>query len=120
VSGILSTGIDIGVLVVLVRVHVPVPLATFVAAMAGAATQFVVNKYVAFRDRTAVNLGQVARFYGVAIVTAILMAAAMKLVAVHLGVPVVIAKLACAAVLFAIWSYPAQQRLVFARGGATA
>jgi hypothetical protein len=44
----------------------------------------------------------------------------MKLVAVHLGVPVVIAKLACAAVLFAIWSYPAQQRLVFARGGATA
>ncbi|MDB4983662.1 MAG: GtrA-like protein [Myxococcales bacterium] len=115
VSGIGATVIDVAVLLVLVGVRVPVPLATFLAALSGAGTSFVVNKYVAFRDRSPINLGQVARFYFVAVVTALLMAAAMKLVAVELGVPIVIAKLGCAAILFATWSYPAQRRLVFAR-----
>ena len=114
-SGIIATVIDVGVLLLLVAIHVPVPLATFLAGLSGAGTSFVVNKYVAFRDRSPVNLGQVARFYFVAVVTALLMAAAMKLVAVELGVPLVVAKLGCAAILFATWSYPAQRRLVFAR-----
>ena len=35
-------------------------------------------------------------------------------------VPVVAAKLACAAVVFAVWTYPAQRRLVFARGAEVA
>jgi putative flippase GtrA len=117
-SGVVATVIDVAVLLVLVGIHVPVPLATFVAALSGAGANFVVNKYVAFRDRSPLNLGQLARFYFVAVVSALLMAAAMKLVAVDLGVPVLIAKLACAAVLFVTWSYPAQRRLVFARGGA--
>jgi putative flippase GtrA len=119
-SGIVATVLDVAVLLVLVGLHVPVPLATFVAALAGAGSNFVVSKYVAFRDRSPINLGQVARFYFVAVVTALLMAAAMKLVAVELGVPILVAKLGCAAVLFAIWSYPAQRRLVFARRGALA
>jgi hypothetical protein len=48
-------------------------------------------------------------------VAALLLAGAMKVVAGGLGVPLVAAKLACAAVVFATWTYPAQRRFVFAR-----
>ena len=123
IAGIASTfgtGLDLGVLVLLVGHHVPIPLATFSAALAGAATNFTLNKYVAFRDRSRISLGQVARFDFVAVVTALLMAAAMKIATANLGVSVVAAKLACAAVVFATWTYPAQRRLVFARGAEVA
>ena len=116
IGGAFGTGVDLGVLVLLVGQHVPIPLATFIAALAGAATNFTINKYVAFRDRSPITLGQIARFDFVAVVAALLMAAAMKIATANLGVPVVAAKLACAAVVFAIWTYPAQRRLVFARG----
>jgi hypothetical protein len=43
------------------------------------------------------------------------MALAMQLVAVKLGVPYLLAKLICAATVFAVWTYPAQRRLVFRR-----
>jgi putative flippase GtrA len=118
IGGAFGTGVDLGVLVLLVRHHLPIPLATFIAALAGAATNFTINKYVAFRDRSPISLGQVARFDFVAVVAALLMAAAMKIATANLGVPVVAAKLACAAIVFAIWTYPAQRRLVFARGAA--
>jgi hypothetical protein len=39
----------------------------------------------------------------------------MQLVAVRLGVPYLLAKLICAAIVFAVWTYPAQRRLVFRR-----
>ena len=52
IAGIAGTGIDVAVLVLLVARHVSIPLATFVAALAGAGTSFVLNKYVAFRDRS--------------------------------------------------------------------
>jgi putative flippase GtrA len=95
---------------------VPIPLATFMASLAGAVTQFTLNKYVAFRDRSPISLGQIARYDFVAVVTALLMAAAMKIAtSANPDLPVVVAKLACAVVVFAIWSYPAQRRLVFAR-----
>ena len=116
IAGIAGTGIDVAVLVLLVARHVSIPLATFVAALAGAGTSFVLNKYVAFRDRSPLRLSQVLRFDLVAIVAALLVAGCMKLVACTLGVPVVTAKLGCAALVFAIWTYPAQRRLVFARG----
>jgi putative flippase GtrA len=118
IAGIAGTGVDVGVLVLLVARQVSIPLATFLAALAGAGTSFVINKYVAFRDRSPLRLSQVLRFDLVALVGALLVAGAMKLVAGTLGVPVVTAKLACAALVFAIWSYPAQRRLVF--GGAEA
>lgn len=114
-GGAVGTGLDVGCLVLLVKYGVSVPVATFLAALAGAATNFVLNKYVAFRDPSPINLRQLARFGFVAVAAALLMSVAMKIVAVKLGVPVVIAKLACAAVVFAIWTYPAQRRLVFAR-----
>jgi putative flippase GtrA len=115
-AGALGTALDVGILVLLVGHHVPIPLAAFLAMLAGAATNFVLNKHVAFRDRSPVTFGQLARFDFVALVAALLMAAAMRIATASLGVPVVAAKLACAAVVFAIWTYPAQRRLVFARG----
>lgn len=115
IAGICGTGLDLGVLVLLVGRQVPIPLATFLAALAGAATSFTINKYVAFRDRSPLRLGQVARFDFVAVVAALLLAAAMRIATANLGVPVVAAKLACAALVFAVWTYPAQRRLVFAR-----
>jgi putative flippase GtrA len=118
VAGALGTGLDLGVLVWLVAHHAPIPLATFVATLAGAAANFTLNKYVTFDDRAPLTLGQVLRFDVVALVAALLMAAAMKLATATLGLPVVAAKLACAAVVFAIWTYPAQRRLVFLRGAA--
>ena len=75
IAGILGTGLDIGVLVLLVGWHVPIAHATFIAALAGAAANFTLNKYIAFRDRSPISLGQVARFEFVALVAALLMAA---------------------------------------------
>jgi putative flippase GtrA len=116
VAGALGTGLDLGVLVWLVGHHAPVPLAAFIATLAGAATNFTLNKYVAFHNRSRLTLAQVLRFDVVAVVAALLMAAAMKLATATLGLPVVVAKLACAAMVFAVWTYPAQRRLVFVRG----
>ena len=90
------------------------------ATLAGAATNFALNKYVAFNDRSPVTLAQVVRFDLVAVVAALLMAAAMKVATAALGLPVVAAKLACAALVFAIWTYPAQRRLVFVRAAEAA
>jgi len=114
-GGAVGTGVDVAVLVLLVKHGVTVPVATFLAALAGAATNFGLNKYVAFRDHSPIDLRQLARFGLVAVAAALLMAGAMSIVSVKLGAPVVVGKLACAAVVFAIWTYPAQRRLVFAR-----
>ena len=64
-----------------------IAVATFLAATAGAVVSFTLNKYIAFRDRSPITLPQLARFGLVAVATALLMAIAMKLVAVKLGVP---------------------------------
>ena len=120
IAGVFGTALDLGVLVLLVGHHVAIPLATFIAALAGAVVNFALNKYVAFRDRTPISFAQVARFNVVAVVAACLMAAAMKIATANPGVPVIAAKLACAAVVFAIWTYPAQRYLVFARGAEVA
>jgi putative flippase GtrA len=116
VAGALGTGLDLVVLVWLVAHHAPIPLASFVATLAGAATKLTLKKNVAFNDRSPLTFAQVVRFDVVALVAALLMAAAMKLATATLGLPVVAAKLACAAVVFVIWTYPAQRRLVFVRG----
>ena len=113
IAGIAGTGIDVAVLVLLVARHVSIPLATFLAALAGAGMSFVISKYVAFRDRSSLCFRQVARFGAVAMATALIMALAMQLVAVVMGVPYLLAKGICAAVVFAIWSYPAQRLFVF-------
>ena len=114
-GGVASTTADIAALVLLVEVlALSVPLAAFLASAVGAVVNFVLNKYIAFRDRTPITLQQLGRFGVVAVATALLMALSMKIVAVELGVPYLIAKLICAASVFVVWTYPAQRRLVFA------
>lgn len=113
-GGAVGTGADILVLMLLVEiVGLAIPLSAFLAATVGAAVCFVINKYIAFRDRSPITIEQLARFGFVALASAGLMALAMKLVAVELHVPYLIAKLVCAAAIFAVWGYPAQRRMVF-------
>ena len=114
-GGAVATAVDVCVLVLMVQHAAPIAAAAFCGASAGAVANFALNKYVAFRDRSSITLHQLARFGLVAVATAALMAVAMHIVAVELGVPYLVAKLICAAVVFAIWTYPAQRRLVFRR-----
>jgi putative flippase GtrA len=112
-AGGLGTAADVAVLTALVESGAAIAPSAFAGSLAGAVVCFVVNKYVAFRDRSPVRVGQLVAFGLVAAVTALIMALAMQLVAVDLGVPYLLAKLMCAAVVFVLWSYPAQKRLVF-------
>jgi putative flippase GtrA len=114
-GGIAATAVDVTLLVLLVKRGTPVALAAFVAAAAGAAVGFTLNKYIAFRDRSPINVEQLGRFACVAVATALLMALAMHVIAVKLGAPVLFAKIICSALVFLAWTYPAQRRLVFRR-----
>jgi putative flippase GtrA len=115
VGGAVGSLLDVAILVLLVEHGQPVAGAAFCGAAAGGVTNFALNKYVAFRDRSPITGRQLARFGLVAVAAAMLMAIAMQLVAVELGVPYLIAKLVCAAGVFAVWTFPAQRRLVFRR-----
>jgi putative flippase GtrA len=117
-GGAVGSLLDVALLVLLVESGTPVAAAAFCGAAAGAVMNFALNKYIAFRDRSPVTGHQLARFGIVAVATAALMALAMQLVAVRLGVPYLVAKLVCAAAVFAVWTYPAQRRLVFRRAHA--
>ncbi len=112
-GGLAATSVDVTTLVLLVHRAAPIALAAFCGAAAGAATAFTLNKYVAFRDRSRITVQQCARFGLVAVATALLMALAMQIACVGLGVPYLAAKLACSVVIFAVWTFPAQRRLVF-------
>lgn len=114
-GGAVATAVDVSALVLMVQGGAPIAAAAFVGAAAGAVVNFVWNKYAAFRDHSPITGRQLARFGLVAVATATLMAAAMHLVAVVLGVPYLLAKLVCAVVVFVVWTYPAQRRLVFRR-----
>jgi len=115
-GGIAATLVDVAFLVLLVEaIGLSIPVSAFLASGAGAAMNFVLNKYIAFRDRSPISFQQLARFGAVSLATALLMALAMKLVAVELGVPYVMAKLLCAVTVFMVWTYPAQRKLVFSR-----
>ena len=115
-NGVVTTAVDVGVLVFLVELYgAAVPVAAFCAAVVGAVANFALNKYVAFRDRTPITAEQLVRFAAVAGATALLMALAMKLLAVELHVPYLIARVMSGVSVFLVWTYPAQRRLVFAR-----
>jgi len=105
--------VDVVVLTVLVELGAPIALAAAISTALAAATAFLGNKYVAFRDRAPLSVQQVATFVAIAAGTTLLTAAAMQLVAVHLGVPYLIAKGIVGTATFVGWSYPAQRRFVF-------
>lgn len=112
-GGIVATVVDVSALALLVNLGVYIPVAAFCGATLGAVANFIFNKYVAFKDRSKVTGRQLARFGGVALATALLLALLMELVAVRLHVPYLLAKLICAAVVFAAWTYPVQRKFVF-------
>lgn len=114
-GGICATVVDVSLLVLMVEHGTAVALAAFIAAACGAAVGFVMNKYIAFRDRSPISARQLGRFACVAVATALLMAAAMQIIAVKLGAPYLVAKVLCSALVFVAWTYPAQRRLVFRR-----
>jgi putative flippase GtrA len=112
-GGVAATTVDVVVLLLLVKHGTPVAAAAFIAAATGAVVGFTMNKYIAFRDRSPVTFEQLARFAGVAVASALLMAMGMQIVAVKIGAPVLVAKVICSALIFVAWTYPAQRRLVF-------
>lgn len=116
-GGIAATLLDSSALALLLFVGAPVAPAAFMAALLGAALGFAMNKFVAFADGSPVDVSQVARYAAVAVVNAAITAALMRFAVEGLKVPPMLAKAVCAAVVFAIWSYPAQRRFVFARPG---
>jgi putative flippase GtrA len=114
VSGVVATGIDIAALILLVealRSHVT--LAAFLAAALGGVCNFLINKYWAFRDGSRIDLRQVTVYGFVSLVTAAFVAAAVHVLAVVLVLPYLLAKAIAAALVFLVWTYPAQSRLVF-------
>ena len=120
IASIAAGVVDMGVLIALVESSTPVWLAAFVAALCGGIAHFVLGKYVAFRDRTPLAFGQMLRFAGVALATAVLLALTMQLFAVELRVQYMVAKLLCSVLVFLGWTYPAQRYLVFKRAHAVA
>ena len=112
-GGVLATSLDVTILATLVGHGSAVPVAAFLGSAAGAGAGYLFNKYVAFGDRSPICAAQLTRFATVALITATLMAVLMRLIAVELGVPYLLAKAVCAIAVFAAWSLPAQRRLVF-------
>ena len=112
-AGITTTAVDVLVLALLVHAGVDVAIAAFAGAASGAVLNFLLNKYIAFRDHSPIDVRQVATFAAVAFGTAIFMAITMHIACVHGHLPYLAAKLICGLLIFACWSYPAQRRLVF-------
>ncbi|MDB4961865.1 MAG: hypothetical protein JWP01_1864 [Myxococcales bacterium] len=114
-GGVVATLFDVSLLALMIKHGIAISVAAFFAAAAGAVMNFVLNKYIAFRDHTPITFQQLSRFGAVAVATAMLMALSMHVVVVKIGVHFLPAKAVCAAIVFVIWTYPAQRRLVFGR-----
>lgn len=113
-GGVFASAVDVATLLLLVEaLRLPVALAAFLAATAGAVAGFLVNKFWAFRDHRPLHLAQVSGFAVVALGSALGTAAFVQLLSVGLGVPYLLAKALGAVALFVCWSYPVQSRLVF-------
>jgi putative flippase GtrA len=112
IGGVLSTSLDLGVLALVSR-HNSIAVAAACGVAAGGALGYVWNKKVAFVDRSPASAGQLLRFALVVAVTAVLMAISMHIASVWMNVPYQLAKIACAVLVFAVWSFPAQKLVVF-------
>ena len=113
-SSVLATAVDIAALIALVEVAaMHVTVAAFVAAVCGGVTNFLVNKYWAFADGEPLDVRQVSLYVLVSLANAMFVAASLHVFAVLIGVPYLLAKAAAAALVFVLWSYPAQAKLVF-------
>jgi putative flippase GtrA len=112
IGGVLSTTLDLAVLAVLSRRN-SIAFAAACGVAAGGGLGYVWNKKIAFVDPTPASANQLFRFALVVAVTAVLMAACMHIASVWIGVPYQFAKIGCAALVFLVWSFPAQKLVVF-------
>lgn len=114
-GGIAATATDVVALMALIAMGVAIPVSAFLGASFGAVVCFLINKHIAFKDKTPLSVDQLVRFGFVALTNACALALLMRVFAVELNVPVLPAKLISAAIVFVCWTYPAQRRLVFKR-----
>jgi putative flippase GtrA len=111
--GIAASAIDVAALIGLVELAaVPVSVSAFLAAAAGAAFQFIVNKRWCFADCSRFDVRQVGAYLVVCIGTWTFVALSVHVICA-LGAPYLAAKAIAAAAVFVAWSYPAQARFVF-------
>ncbi len=114
VSGLTATALDVGVLAGLVELAgAPVALAAFVGALCGGVVSFLLGKYWAFLSPRPIEPRQILTYAMVSLGTAALMAGAVHVLAITIGMPYLLAKAIAAAAIFLLWSYPAQAKLVF-------
>ena len=119
ISGVIATAVDVLIMILLVEWSgLPVGIAAFLGAMSGAFANFTVSKYWAFRDTSRIDPRQVATFAAVALCTGIMVATSVHVLATMVGVQYVLAKGISAVLVFLLWSYPAQAKLVFTRAPA--
>lgn len=109
-----ATATDVVLLTMLYQLGVLVGAAAFAGSLAGAVVGFCINKYWALRDGRPLTLRQVAIYTAVSIATALITASLMHVACERGHLPYLLAKLASASLVFAVWTYPAQRRLVFA------
>jgi putative flippase GtrA len=115
-SSVAATVVDVIALIVLVEVMgVGVGWAALLAAGTGAVFGFTMAKFWAFGDRAPLTFRQVAAYAVVAGGAAALVAISIHLLVVF-GAAYLMAKLIASVGVFALWSYPAQARWVFAKG----
>ncbi len=105
---------DVIALVLLVEVvGMSVGWAAFLAAGSGAIVGFTLSRCWAFRDRGPMRKRQVGAYALVSLANAAAVAYTVHILAVIVGMLYLLAKGIAAVVVFAVWSYPAQSKLVF-------
>ncbi len=110
----IATLVDVLFLYVLGQIlGVFVSVAAFLAALAGGVTNFTLNKYWAFQDRSPVTFKQAGAYALVSLLNAVFVAALVHLFAVTLGQHWLLSKTIAAVIVFVAWSYPAQSKFVF-------
>ena len=114
VSGVVATLVDVFLLFLLAEVlHVFVSVAAFLSALGGGVTNFLLNKYWAFQDRTPITVKQTGAYAAVSFINAVFVAGLVHLFAVELEQHWLLSKTIAAIIVFVAWSYPAQARFVF-------
>jgi len=112
-AGLVATTVDVTTMVALVELcRLPVGIAAFLGAVAGAKVGFLISKYWAFRDDSPIAPRQVGAYAGVALGTAVCVALVVTVLS-GAGLPYLAAKAIASISTFVCWSYPAQSRLVF-------
>src|ERR1700722_9710773 len=118
-AGAISSTVDLMLLVLLVeRAHVTPVFATVLAVAAGAAVNFLLNKYVAFRDRDPEVVRQAARFAAGVGASLVLHAALVYTLTQRFGLHYLFAKLLADGLIFTFGNLALNRYIVFPESSA--